>query len=462
MSTKQKGILFLTFFGIYAFYFFLSTGINTSNDGAHVGLAKALYYDDDVEVKKYLDVYVKEPDYAVKDGKVYSDRLPGTAALILPFFAYADALSSLGFETSNKDHELDIVIGSLMPAIFGVLSAFLLFWYYYRTLKRSFRLSILCTIIYSFGTLALLESTHLFSHAPSLFFVSLAVLISISDSVLKWQSKLWIVGILLGFASLIELQNFLFFGPILIYILHKNKVFTLRSVSKLIRPVGISLLLLGTFLFLLAYYNYSTFDDFTLKSNKYNPFFPEESSFFSALSGNFFEGLDRLFTSFTNLRSYYDPRIARLNDIPGVFVTSPLMIISAFGFFFYRRTHRTEFWLLLSCILISVTIAALHVTTLVRHIYTINLIMFIPFIFSVEYVFTKLTSFKRQLALSLILILILISVLRCFHSSVNYWGRNLDNIFSYAQEWPLFMIANLPILIMASILLIKNNRKKSF
>ncbi len=458
MSTKVKGIIFLIFLGIYAFYFFVSTGINTSNDGAHVGLAKAIYYDNDVKVGKYLGSYVKQPDYAIKEGVIYSDRLPGTAALILPFFAYADLIDTLGLETVNSQHELDIVIGSLMPPLFGILSVFLLFWFYYKFLKRSLKLSLICSVIYAIGTLAMLESSHLFSHAPSLFFVSLAVLLSISDTGLKWQSSLIIIAVLLGFASLIELQNFLFFGPLMIYVLQKNQALRINKLSKLIKPIGLSVVLLSLFLLLLAYYNYFTFDDFTLKSNKYNSFFPEESSFISALSGNFFEGLDKLFTSFTNLKSYYDPEIARLNNIPGIFVTSPVMIISVIGFYFLKRKHKAEFWLLVSCILISNVIAALHVTTLVRHIYTINLLFFLPFVFAIEEILEIQRSVKRSFLLMLAGLLIIISMLRVFYSTISYWGRNFDTIFEYSEEWFIFLIANIPFLIIASLLIFRKSK----
>jgi len=77
------------------------------------------------------------------------------------------------------------------------------------------------------------------------------------------------------------------------------------------------------------------FEEFTLKSNKFNPFFPEEKSFMTALSGNILQGLDNLYTSFANIEAYVDPLKARWNDIPGIFVSSPVMILSVIGFFFF-------------------------------------------------------------------------------------------------------------------------------
>jgi hypothetical protein len=424
--------------------------VNTSNDGGHVGLAKAMYYDHQLSVEKYLGTYVNVPDYAMKDGVIYSDRLPGTALLMLPAFAYSNVLSDLGM-TSHTAHELDIVIASLLPPLFGLLSALLLFWYYVGVLRKSFWMSLLCTVIYAFGTLAWLESSHLFSHAPSLFLVTLAVIVVISERRILWKIQLPIAAILLGFATWIELQNFLFMGPILLYVAYKNQLLKKEHFNKLILPVILSGLILGVFIFGLLYYNYTAFDDWTLKSNKYNPFFPEEQSFASALSGNFFEGLDRLYTSFTNIEAYVNPYKARLNDIPGVFITSPVMILSALGFFSYFKRFKAEGLLLLSCILIATLIAALHVTTLVRHIYTINLFLFLPFVFFFEAILNHEKGIRRTFLLILTVLLVFISFLRVGFSTVSYWGRNEENLFLYAQELPVFLMANFPLLLIVGI-----------
>ena len=454
-------MVFLIMLGIYAFYFCLSSGINTSNDGAHAGLAKAIYYDHELSVGKYFGKYVQVPDYAMKDGVMYSDRLPGTALLMIPYFAYANLLDSIGVKNSLPDQELDIVIASMLPPLFGMLSALLLFWYYFKVLYKPFRLSLLCTVICAFGTLALLESTHLFSHAPSLFFVSLAVLLVISKSKYRWQMNLMISVVLLGVAALIELQNFLYFAPLFLYVALRNQFLKKDQILKLVKPAFLSVLIIGIFLCGLCFYNYLAFDDFTLKSNKYNPFFTEEASFLSALSGDFLLGLDQLYTSFSNIKSYYDPTTARLNDIPGVFVTSPVMILSVIGFFIYQKKHRLEALLLLSCITIATLIAALHVTTLVRHIHTITLFLFLPFIYCVEYILQKLQGPKKQLALGILILLVLISFVRVGYSTVSYWGRNLDNLFVYVKELPLFLIANLPFLILMLFLLFKQKKKRA-
>ena len=448
MDRKKKGILFLVFITIYTLYFVTSTGMNTSNDGAHIGLAKSIYYEHQFNVEKYLDVYVSRPDYAVKNNQIYSDRLPGMASLIIPAFAYANVLKGLGFSTANETNELDIVIASILPPLFGLLSAILLFWYYYKILRKKFSISIICTVIYAFATLAWLESSHLFSHAPSLLFVSLAVLIVISDfKKISWQKQLIISSMLLGFASWIELQNFLFFFPLLGYIIYKNNLLKKEFRNQLVKYGVLTGIIIIVFICGILAYNYMVFEEFTLKSNKFNPFFPEEKSFMTALSGNILQGLDNLYTSFANIEAYVNPLKARLNDIPGIFVTSPVMILSVIGFFFFYKKHKAKAIVLLSCIFIATLIAAMHVTTLVRHFYTVNLFLFLPFIFFIEYIYQKENKEKKNWLLIGTCIFVLISFIRVFFSTISYWGRNFDNLFLYKEELLLFFIANIPLIL---------------
>ena len=448
MDRKEKGILFLVFITIYTLYFVTSTGMNTSNDGAHIGLAKSIYYEHKFNVEKYLDVYVSRPDYAVKNNQIYSDRLPGMASLMIPAFAYANVLKGLGFSTANETNELDIVIASILPPLFGLLSAILLFLYYYKILRKKFSISIICTVIYAFATLAWLESSHLFSHEPSLLFVSLAVLIVISDfKKISWQKQLIISSMLLGFASWIELQNFLFFFPLLGYIIYKNNLLKKEFRNQLVKYGVLTGIIIIVFICGILAYNYMVFEEFTLKSNKFNPFFPEEKSFMTALSGNILQGLDNLYTSFANIEAYVDPLKARWNDIPGIFVTSPVMILSVIGFFFFYKKHKAKAIVLLSCIFIATLIAAMHVTTLVRHFYTVNLFLFLPFIFFIEYIYQKENKEKKNWLLIGTCIFVLISFIRVFFSTISYWGRNFDNLFLYKEELLLFFIANIPLIL---------------
>lgn len=442
---KSYKLILLLSLSFYGLYFCLSSGVTCSNDGGHIGLAKAMYYDHQVEVGKYFNKLVSNPDYAVKDGRIYSDRLPGTAMLMVPAFAYADVLSYFGLE-SRTHVSFDIVVASLLPALFGALSVLLLYLFLVKVFNQKQKIAAFSSLVYGLCTLAMLEATHLFSHAFSLFFVSFSVYIIISMKPNQWKIPLYLSTAILGFSMLIELQNILFILPIFLYTILKNKTVNLKL--DWLKPSIIVLAIIGFFMGLLLWYNYLAFDELLLKSNKYNPNFPEEASFFTSLSGDFLKGIDRLYTNFLDLDLYTNSVRARYNDIPGLFVTSPVYIFSVVGFLTFYKSYRLESYLFLTCILISTIVAALHVTTLVRHIHTINLLLFIPFAFYVQNLFAMKKSNAKNIQLVFLFLFILISFLRVTFSSGTYWGRSFAKFMFFSNEILIFLIANIPLFIL--------------
>lgn len=102
--------------------------------------------------------------------------------------------------------------------------------------------------------------------------------------------------------------------------------------------------------------NFTAFDEVAIKSNKYNPNFREERSFPTSLSGDFFVGLDRLFTDFLNREVVFDWSEDKENNAPSVFVASPVLLLSLIGFYYLLRSSRDEAILFLMLILTEVGI----------------------------------------------------------------------------------------------------------
>jgi len=161
--------------------------------------------------------------------------------------------------------------------------------------------------------------------------------------------------------------------------------------------------------------------------------------------------LDALFTSFKNIESYYNPYRATANMIPGIFVTSPIFLFSLHGFFILFKRNRKEFYLLITCILISTLIAGLHVTTLVRHFYTINMLLFLPFVYSIDAILKMKYGIRKRVFLTLLILAIVISFIRVSFSTFTYWGRDFNNFFLYRKEIRLFIIVNIPIFIILTV-----------
>ena len=456
-DTVKLFVLITSLLVIYSYYFVSSYGINCSNDGGHMALASAIYHHQEVSIDKYLGVYASDPDYAVKDGVVFSDRLPGMAFCIIPFLAYADFWSMLIPKYKEKiEHAYPrngyyVVVATLLSNICGVLSLFCFFLLAYKVFKISFFSSYLSMIIVGLATVMSLESIHLFSHSLSMFLITMAILILLYPSIfLDYRRRIYIISSIIGLASIIELQNSLFLLPLFIYFyMNKSKDYKKREIYQLLLS-GIAIFTL--FILILLFYNYYTFDEIMIKSNKYNPFFLEEKSFITALSGNFFNGLDNLFTSFNNLKSYFNWSYGIRNDMPGLFVSNPVFLISISGFIMFYKSHRIQSILFISIIIISVLIAAFHVTTLIRHIYTIHLLLFFPFVFILEYIINKRMIFLGLL----VLLLSVLSFVRQIYMTSNYWGRDhIGLIFPNLDNFPLFVLLNIPILIILIYIIYK-------
>jgi len=153
-------------------YYLSSCYINTSNDGSHYALVSAIVNKHTVEINDYID-YTGHVDYATKDGKLFSDRLPGTAFLMIPFFLFGNFLKLLHLDVLSHHVPIQEVTVILLSNISGILGILFLF-FLYRHFNFSFKTSLLLSITFALCTLNWQEATHVFSHAPSMCFVLMA------------------------------------------------------------------------------------------------------------------------------------------------------------------------------------------------------------------------------------------------------------------------------------------------
>ena len=262
---KRISLLTLTFFAVL--YFTSSAGLNCSNDGSHFALAKSIYYNHSTEIKPYFN-YVKCCDFAEKDGKIYSDRLPGNAFLMLPFLAYSNLLQLIMPDNSGTDYEADVVFISLLPNLCGIIGLTFLFLLFRKT-GFSFNLSIISTIIYGIATLQWYESAHAFSHAPSSMFVAMAVYFTILVKDVRADQKfIYFSAALIGLSTLVELQNILFLGPIFLYVFILINPSGFLEFNKWVPVMLGSVAVAVFFVGCLVLYNYITFGEFLLKSKE--------------------------------------------------------------------------------------------------------------------------------------------------------------------------------------------------
>lgn len=433
---KKTITLTITLLVIGFLYFLSSNYINCSNDGSHFALVSAMVNNKSTELGEYVN-YTAKIDYAVKDGKFYSDRLPGNAFLMLPFFLFGGLLTKLNVKpaiTWRPIEEVSVILESNVLGITGVFFLFLIF----RHFRFSFKLSLFSAIIYAVCTLNWQESTHVFSHAASMCFVLMSIYFLLKSKSINQSSFLWAV-IFLSYSLIIELQNLLFFLPILVYTIKTNKIDLEkgRQNSKTIFSIFTIFSISFTILLL---YNYLTFGELILKSNKYNPNFPEEMSFLSSLSGNFIKGLDTLFVNFRNIKLLFNWDIAVRNETPGLFIISPILLFSIPGFVLFYKQQRNEAILFLLLIFINVLIAAFHKTVLTRHVFTITPLLFFPSIYSIKWVLKHKNILVKTSGIVLLIVLVLLSAVRIFYVTHTYYGRELTNVFPFKNEISVYLI----------------------
>jgi hypothetical protein len=431
--SQQQYILFSTLVLISIYYFISSCYINTSNDGSHYALVSALVNNHSVCINDYIH-YTGKVDYAVKDGIFYSDRLPGNAFLMIPFFAFGNLLEVLHLNTLSQHIPIQEVTVILLPNLCGVLGA-LFIYLLCKEFKASFRISLLASIIYAVCTLNLQESTHVFSHATSMCLVLAAFYYLIKTPSIYHKQFLWFV-FLLSYSIIVELQNSLLFLPALLYIYQTKKIdFKLKLET--IKVVGLSLSIIVATISILIMYNYIAFGEITLKSNKFNPEFPEEQSFITSLSGDFVSGIDRLFTNFLNPEVWAHFELGVKNDIPGLLITSPILLFSLFGFIIYFKKYPKEAFLFIFIILINVLIGAFHKTVLTRHIFTITPFLFFPIVFTINFI---LENKYKPVFIILFSVLAIFSAFRVFYVTHTYWGREITNVFPFAKEFNIYLV----------------------
>jgi len=306
-----------------------------------------------------------------------------------------------------------------------------------------FRTSLFSSFIFAFGTLTWFESTHLFSHAMSMATVLGAVYLAITVKHIdpSCAEHIMAISALLPLASITEIQNILFVGAFGLYILLSRKI----DIRNTVPPLLLAALVFIAIFSSLLVYNFIAFNELTIKSNKYNPIFPEERSFLTSLSGNPIVGLDRLFTNFLNKEVIFDWSKGIENNTPGLFIISPILLLSLTGFYHLFRSSKCEAVLFSMLILMEVGIVAFHRTVLTRHTTTILPFPFFPAIFLIKKSFEQTENnnnnfTKRYSLFPLVLILSFLSASRVFYVMNTYWRRSLSSPVMFVQEIPSYVL----------------------
>lgn len=368
-STREKGsekgwadwlICAALFLCLSALYFATAAGITSSNDGSHYALTRAIAEQGRFEIGRY-DSYAEGNDLARRDGKLFSDRPPGTAMVASLFYTVGRWLPAPpDLLPSRHDAENPLLFYvMLLPAWAGAGTVVILYRLL-RDLEISIFGALTTSLMFGLGTAHWKYSSVLFSHALSSFTVMLSVYLifratarAASVSAIHWTLPLFL-GFVLGCAVLVEYSNALLVVVAVVYLLI---AFGLLEHKRLLLHMG--LLVAGGAIpaAFLAYYNTVNFGGpFTL-SYAYAINYPWAGDFRSTFNFPLAQGL-RGMLIWGEGGGWCDPTCYN----QGLFLLSPVTLLSIAGLVHYFRRRRREFILTVGLFLIYLGLFSKHRT----------------------------------------------------------------------------------------------------
>jgi hypothetical protein len=203
------------FMGLSFVYFATLSGITSSNDGSHYALLRTMVENRAFTLNQFDD-FAEGNDVAITpDGRLFSDRPPGTALAAIPFYVLGgllpDAPAPFPSPANPSRHDADnprLPYALLLPVFAGAGTAVLLYALLrYLAVGRAAALA--AVLFFALGTIHWKYSTVLFSHALSGFLIVAAIYLTILLADGQREGWTWyaLLGFILGCAVLVEYSN---------------------------------------------------------------------------------------------------------------------------------------------------------------------------------------------------------------------------------------------------------------
>ncbi|MAG10927.1 hypothetical protein CMI44_01280 [Candidatus Pacearchaeota archaeon] len=270
-------------------YLFSMQGITCCNSGSLYALVRAIVEKKKLAIKEYLG-YTNFMDYAKKNDKYYSDRPPGLAFASVPFHA-------LG---------LNVV---LVPVISGILSTVLVYLITLQLVGIE-KIALITGLIFALCTINWRYSTTFIIHPLSAFLVLLSVYFLLNGY------PFFVIGLILGLATIVEYTDFMFlFGIGLAQIILGN--------YSVLFPLGGGYVLGVVPLFL---YNWRCFGSPLTTSYKYSAHFRWSNSLRTTFVTPILKGIFGLLFHIKKKKEIFLPG--------GMLVLSPVLIFGIIGFYY--------------------------------------------------------------------------------------------------------------------------------
>ncbi len=351
-------ISFVLFFGLSTLFYATTSGITSSNDGSHYALARTLIENHTFTLNQFDD-YAEGNDIAITpDGRLFSDRPPGTALLTTLFYKSGDWLPPpLTLLPSRHDADnTHLAYVMLLPVLAGAGTAVLLYAFS-RFVGVSQPGALTAVLFFALGTVQWKYSSVLFSHALSGFLIAASLYLVVRMGQNRggtWQQAL-LLGLLLGFSVLVEYSNALLVLIILGYLLWSLRPFHIRHTVTIMGIAGAGGLISAIFL---GFYNQVNFGTpFTL-SYAYAVNYPWAGQFGTTFSYPLLAGL-RALLYFGEGGGWCDPVCYN----QGLLLLSPVLIVAIPGTYFYWKQAKTVCLLTTAVFLTYLLLFAKHHTS---------------------------------------------------------------------------------------------------
>ena len=306
------------FAGLALIYFLTLAGITSSNDGSHYALLRTMV-DNRAFALMQFDDFAEGNDIAITpDGRLFSDRPPGTAVAAVPFYwlgglltqdplpnplpegeGVQDPLPSPlpGGEGTRMPSRHDagnprLPYVLLLPVLAGAGTAALLFALL-RYLDVGRAAALTAVVFFALGTTQWKYSTVLFSHALSGFLIVLSVTLALllAERELAGWSWYALLGLALGAAVVVEYANALLLPRVGLFWLWRSWP---RAARRPLTTVLPALLAAAVPLAFLAWYNTVNFGRPWTLSYAYAVNYPWAGSFATTFNFPLLAGLRAL------------------------------------------------------------------------------------------------------------------------------------------------------------------------
>ena len=352
-------IAILLFAGLSFVYFATVSGITSSNDGSHHALLRTMIANRTFTLNQFDD-YAEGNDIALTpDGRLFSDRPPGTAVAAIPVFVLGgplpDATTPLPSRHDASNPRLPYVL--LLPVFAGAGTAVILFGML-RQLEIARAAAVTAVVFFGLGTIHWKYSTVLFSHALSGFLLILSVylvLLMVDRDIRHWAYYL-LLGFALGASVVVEYSNALAVLVLFVFWLLRSWPLALRRPLTTLLPWAAGGLIPILFL---AWYNTVNFGSPLTVSYAYAVNYPWAGTFGGTFSFPLLAGLRALLWWGEGGGWCGGPPCVN----QGLFLLSPVLLLALPGLPIYYRRRTSWFTLTTVLFLVYLLLFAKHHTS---------------------------------------------------------------------------------------------------